>query len=111
MGSWTIRYTQATIEISGVIGTQGTRNGRGRAGSVRRNTITPAETNTNANSVPMFVRSTTSAMFANAAKNATNTPVRIVPMYGVRYLGCTFARNGGSNPSRDIEKKMRGCPS
>src|SRR5579884_3194601 len=99
------------MEINGVTGTHGTRNGRGRLASVRRSTITPADTSTNANSVPMLVRSTTSAMLANAAKNATKMPVRIVPTYGVLYLGCTLARNGGSNPSRDIEKKMRGCPS
>ena len=35
----------------------------------------------------------------------------IVPTYGVRYFGCTFEKNFGSRPSRDIEKKMRGWPS
>src|SRR6185437_3168207 len=92
-------------------GTHGTRNGRGRSGSRRRRKITPADTSTNANSVPMLVRSTTSEMFANAENVATNTPVRMVPTYGVLYFGCTFAITGGSSPSRAIEKKMRGCPS
>src|ERR1051325_1226572 len=110
-GSCTIRYTQATMEMRGVSGTQGTRNGRGRSGSMRRRKITPADTSTNANSVPMFVRSTTSAMLANAANAATNTPVRIVPTYGVLYFGWTLASTGGRRPSRAIEKKMRGCPS
>src|SRR6185503_5955827 len=110
-GSWIIRYTQATIEMIGVQGTPGTRNGRGLPGSDRRRKITPADTSTNANKVPMFVRSTTSAMFANAANVPTNRPVRIVPTYGVRYFGCTLENAFGSSPSRDIEKKMRGWPS
>src|SRR3982751_5187166 len=100
----------ATIEMIGVKGTPGTRNGRGRSGSVRLRKITPADTSTNANNVPIFVRSTTSAMFANAANVATKSPVRIVPTYGVRYFGCTFENALGSRPSRDIEKKMRGWP-
>jgi hypothetical protein len=96
--------------MSGVMGTNGTRNGRGRSGSLRRSTITPADTSTKANNVPMLVRSTTSEMFANAENAATNTPVRMVPTYGVLYFGCTFAITGGSSPSRAIEKKMRGWP-
>ena len=59
----------------------------------------------------MLVRSTTSAMLANAAKTATKSPVMMVPMYGVLNRGCTRARNGGSSPSRDIDMKMRGWPS
>src|SRR5687768_13266106 len=102
-GSCSIRYRQARIEMIGVYGTPGTLNGRGRSGSVRRRKITPADTNTNANRVPMFVRSTTSAMFANAANVATKSPVMIVPTYGVRYFGCTFENSGGRRPSRDIE--------
>src|SRR5471030_3042806 len=86
-GSCHIKYKHATMEMSGVSGTHGTRKGRTRSGSMRRRKITPAETSTNANSVPMLVRSTTSAMFANAANTATNTPVRMVPTYGVLYLG------------------------
>ena len=35
----------------------GTRNGRGRSGSLWRSTSTPMLTSMNANSVPMFVRS------------------------------------------------------
>src|SRR6185437_16657521 len=46
-----------------------------------------------------------------AENAATNTPVRMVPTYGVLYLGWTFAITGGSSPSRAIEKKMRGWPS
>src|SRR6185437_3498937 len=110
-GSWNMRYAHAAIEMSGVIGTQGTRNGRGRSGSRRRSRTTPADTSTNANNVPICVRSTTSEMFAKAENVATNTPVRIVQKDDVVYLGCTFAMTGGSRPTRAIEKKMRGWPS
>src|SRR2546425_9320308 len=40
----------------------------------------------------------------------TKTPVINVVIYGTRVLACTFAAHGGSNPSRPIAKKMRGCP-
>ena len=59
----------------------------------------------------MLVRSTTSAMLANAAKTATKIPVRMVPTQGVLNRGCTRAMKGGRSPSRAIEKKIRGCPS
>jgi amino acid adenylation domain-containing protein len=81
----------------------GVRNGRCRPGSRRRSAITPTATSTKANSVPMLVSSITSLMLANAAKNATNAPVRMVVTCGVRYFGCSFAANGGSSPSRAIE--------
>ena len=68
-------------------------------------------TSTNAKSVPMFVSSTISSMFATAEKNATKTPVRIVVTCGVRYFGWIFANHGGRSPSRDIAMRMRGCPS
>ena len=38
----------------GSSGTHGIRNGRGRSGRVRRSTMTPSETITNAISVPML---------------------------------------------------------
>ena len=56
----------------------------------------PIATSTKANSVPMFVSSTTSLMFAKAANPPTKRPVRIVVTYGVRYLGWTFAAHAGS---------------
>ena len=49
-------------------------------------------------------------MFVTAAKPATNIPVRMVVMCGVRYFGCTRAAHDGRSPSRAIEKKMRGWP-
>ena len=95
----------------GVSGTSGARNGRTRSGSLYRSTITPADTSTNANSVPMFVRSTTSAMLANAANDRHEQSRedgadvrRLEPRDAPR------ARNGGSSPSRAIDMKMRGWP-
>ena len=43
--------------------------------------------------------------------SATTTPVTIVVTCGVRYFGCTRRNQGGSSPSRLMEKKMRGWPS
>ncbi len=61
-----------------------------------------------ANSVPMLVRSTTSAMLAKAAKVATKSPVRMVPTYGVLNSRVNLGRNGGRSPSRAIDMKIRG---
>ncbi len=49
--------TQAAIPSSATGQTSGTRNGRGRSGSVTRSTSTPTQTSAKAKSVPMFVRS------------------------------------------------------
>src|SRR5438067_6987248 len=50
-GSPAIKTMQQRMEISGKKGTNGTRNNLGRCGWLRRSTITPRETSTNANSV------------------------------------------------------------
>jgi len=59
-------------------GTQGT-NGAGTVGrapgSTRRTTSKPMATSAKANSVPMFVNSTSSLMFVNHEHNVMNTPV------------------------------------
>src|SRR6476620_9681911 len=92
-------------------GPSGTLNGRGRCGSLCRSTITPTQTRIKANRVPMFVKLTISSTVANAAMPPTATPVSIVVTYGVLNRGWTLANTEGSNPSRAIEKKMRGWPS
>jgi hypothetical protein len=79
-----MRYRQVKIEMIGVTGTRGARNGRGRSGSCFRSRITPADTSTNANRVPMLVRSTISSMLATAAMPPTTRPVRMVVTCGVR---------------------------
>ena len=50
-------YTHAPAPASDTTQTTGTRNGRGRSGSLMRSTSTPMQTIANARSVPMFVRS------------------------------------------------------
>ena len=50
-------------------------------------TITPAQTNTNANKVPMLVNANTISRFKNKAGTATTNPVKIVEKEGVLYLG------------------------
>ncbi len=47
----------------------------------------------------------------SAARIATTTPVTIDTMYGVRSVGCTLAKIGGSSRSRPIAKNTRLCPS
>src|SRR6266850_2272673 len=64
-----------------------------------------------ANNVPMFTRFTISTMFASAEKVHTTAPVRIVETAGVPKRGLTLANRGGRSPSRDIDIRMRGCPS
>ena len=68
------------------------------------------QTRTNANSVPMFVRSYVSPASPIRAQRPTTTPVTIVVAHGTRYFGCTRAAHRGSRPSRAMAKKMRGCP-
>src|SRR5207245_11533833 len=89
----------------------GTRNGRSRLGSLKRSTVIPIQTRKNANSVPIFVKSTMSSRDEKRAATPTKTPVTIVPTCGVLNLGCTLEKNGHRRPSRDMAKKMRGCPS
>src|SRR5437879_1223823 len=110
-GRLIVKQRQQAADTSGKTGTHGVRNGRGRSGSRRRNTLIPTATRTNANRVPMFVSSSTQPIGANAADTATNTPVMIVVMCGVLYLGCTRAAHGGSSPSRAMDMKMRAWPS
>ncbi len=76
----------------------GTRNGRGRSGSLMRSTMMPAHTRMNANSVPMFVRSTISSMLATAAKPPTKTPVRIVDDVRRTEARMDRPKSGGSKP-------------
>src|SRR2546422_11350749 len=42
---------------------------------------------------------------------STNTPVMLVGMWGVWYLGCGLAAHGGNSPSRAMDMKMRAWPS
>ncbi len=91
-------------------GIHGVLNGRWRCGSVCRRIMTPRQTRTKAKSVPMLVSSTILSSGEINAKNPTNTPVQMVVTCGVRYFGWMAANFFGSRPSRDIEKKIRGCP-
>ena len=81
-----------------------------RSGSFILSTRIPAQTSTNAKSVPMLQRSTISSMLINAENTATKTPVTIVAKNGVLYEGCIELNIFGRSPSRDIENKIRGWP-
>jgi len=102
VGRATMREVQATMARSGTAGTNGTRNGRGIPGRVRRSTITPAETMMKAASVPMLTSSATEPRGRRLAMAAVTSPTRRVPFTGVRRTGCTLPKTAGSRPSRDM---------
>src|ERR1700684_811277 len=101
---------QKKIEISGNHGTNGTRNARLRSGGLRRRRITPIETSTKANSVPMLARSAASPMSTRPAGIPTAKQAIQVDQCGVLYFGCTAENSLGNNPSRDMAYQIRACP-
>src|SRR6202795_5007579 len=97
-------------EINGNHGTNGTRKARGRSGCLRRRKMTPSDTKTNANRVPMLERSAASPMSTSPAGIPTAKQAIQVDQYGVLNLGCTAENNFGSKPSRDMAYQIRACP-
>ena len=94
----------------GSTGTHGTRNPRFRSGRVRRSTITPADTSTNANSVPMLTISSSLSIGNTVAVTATTRPTISVMRTGVPCRP-VLASCVGSSPSRDIANSTRVWPS
>src|ERR1700728_388078 len=98
---FSISQAHARIDAIGSTGTAGARNPRSRSGLVRRRTTTPADTRTNANSVPTLTISS-SLVIGNtdavaAITSATSTVIRTgVPRELV------LANDRGNNPSRAI---------
>src|SRR5438552_3355260 len=86
-GRLSIRTKQKITPRIGNSGTNGTRNGLGRLGCVRRKTMTPRQTRMKAKSVPMLVRSASEPISTTAAMPPTKTPVQIVVICGVRNFG------------------------
>src|SRR5579871_1622811 len=105
-----IRPPQRMIEIKGNHGTSGTLKTRGRSGCVLRKMITPSDTKTKANNVPMLERSAASLMAKIPDGMPTASPAIQVDQCGVLNLGCTAEKNFGNSPSRDIAYQMRACP-
>src|SRR5438445_3340201 len=99
-----------TIEISGNQGTKGTRKARLRSGCLRRKKITPSETRTKANSVPMLERSAASPISTNPAGMPTAKHAIHVDQCGVLNFGCTAEKSLGKRPSRDMAYQIRACP-
>ena len=96
--------------MTGSTGPNGTLNGRGMSGRVRRSTMTPTLTSRNANSVPMLTSLTISLSGTSAARIAMSTPRPMVTFTGAPVRGLTSAKRRGIRPSRDIAKKIRVCP-
>ena len=84
-------------------GTNGTRYGRGNKGWVRRRMITPIQTMTKANSVPILVMCPNLEIGKNPAKRLIKTIKIVFEIHGVFHFGCTVEKTAGSKPSRDIE--------
>src|ERR1035437_2907435 len=82
-GNPIIRIMQHMIDRIGTSGTNGTRKLRGRSGCFFRSTMTPADTTTNANSVPMFDNSANVSMSHSPAGTPTKIPAIHVLMCGV----------------------------
>src|SRR5580700_3460570 len=99
------------MPIIGVKGIHGVTNARGTSVPRARRIQTPAQTITNASSVPIETKEPRTLIGVNAATVATTRPTRIVERYGVRKRGWMALAHLGSNPSFDMEKKTRDCPS
>src|SRR5712671_6959168 len=97
-------------EISGNQGTKGTRKARALLGCLRLRKMTPSETKTKANSVPMLERSAASPISTSPAGIPTAKQAIQVDQCGVLYFGCTAENNFGNNPSRDMAYQIRACP-
>src|SRR5260370_41948013 len=109
-GRLNISTTQQTIEMRGSSGTQGTRKPRGRSGCFLRNTITPAETRMNANSVPMLERAANQLTSKTPAGIPTANPATQVLICGVLYFGWTRENTLGTKRSRDLSNQIRAWP-
>src|SRR6185312_6147987 len=96
--------------MSGSQGTKGTRNARGRSGCLRRRKITPSDTRTKANNVPMFERSAASPMSTSPAGIPTAKQAIQVDQCGVLNLGCTAEKSLGRSPSLDMAYQIRAWP-
>src|SRR6266704_6048732 len=101
---------QRTTEIRGNQGTKGTRNARGRSGCLRLRKITPSETSTNANNVPIFDRSAASPISTSPAGIQTAKHAIHVDQCGVLNLGWTAEKSLGRSPSRDMAYQIRAWP-
>ena len=93
---------QIMIPSIGTNGTSGVLKGRTIPGSLLRNIQIPAHTSTNANRVPIEVRSPATLPGTNAANKPTKTNRIILLLYGVLNLGCkaekAFGKRGILQP-------------
>ncbi len=78
---------QTMTPATGIKGTHGVLNGRGRSGWVLRSTMTPMQTITKANSVPMEVMWPSLEIGTKPAKMLTKTMKSRLDRHGVRHVG------------------------
>src|SRR4029453_10087880 len=106
-----IRKTQEITARIGTSGTAGVRKALGRSGWVRRSTITPIDTSTKANRVPMLTMSARVDRGTKVAMRATTTPAISEITQGVPYRGWTLDSQPGSSRSRLMANRTRLWPS
>src|SRR5205814_6774331 len=94
-----IRPPHNSTETRGNQGTNGTRKARARLGCLRRRKMTPNETSTNANRVPILERSAASPISTSPAGIPTAKHAIQVDQGGVLNLGCTAEKSLGNRPS------------
>src|ERR1700743_3840721 len=87
VGKLTIIAAHIKMPNIGTNGTNGVLNGLGMVGLVFLSSITPIHTSTNANKVPMEVRSPAMLDGRNAENRPTKTNRIILLLYGVLNLG------------------------
>src|ERR1017187_7505439 len=71
----------------------------------------PMHTITNASSVPMLVICPSFEIGRKPESSETKIMKMMLQRYGVCHLGWMSLNTAGSNPSLDIEKNTRDCPS
>src|SRR5678809_1263413 len=94
------RMMQSTTQKMGTQGNNGVLNGRCTSGLVTRRYITVMHTIPNAARDPTLVTSDRMLRDMQPAAAAATKPTISVLIHGVRNLGWTLARTGGSRPSR-----------
>src|SRR5215510_9309062 len=99
----TIIAVQTSTPNVATIGTAGVLNGLGIFGCFTRMIQTPIQTNTNANKVPILVRSPVISPGNKVARPPTNKNNIQFDLNGVLNFLCNCEKVPGSNPSFDIE--------
>src|SRR4026207_1778108 len=95
-GRLAIRSSEIEIPSIGTRGDQGVLNGRGKSGRFERRIKTPAQTITNARSVPILTNGPRTLVGMSPAKIPTASPVTTDEVHGVWNRGWMVLAHCGS---------------